>query len=64
MHKFICSSFNILRKLRSRLQLVIEKIASDVETAMAFANTEIEALKKKELVSENKVKELQDKLLY
>ena len=31
---------------------------------MAFANTEIEALKKKELVSENKVKELEDKLLY
>ena len=42
----------------------IEKIASDVETAMEFANVEIEVLKKKELVSENKVKELQDKLLY
>ena len=32
----------------------IEKIASDVETAMEFANVEIEVLKKKELVSENK----------
>ena len=42
----------------------IEKIASDVKTAMEFANVEIEVLKKKELVSENKVKELQDKLLY
>ena len=42
----------------------IENIASDVETAMTFANTEIEALKKKELVSGNKVKELEDKLLY
>ena len=31
---------------------------------MEFANVEIEVLKKKELVSENKVKELQDKLLY
>ena len=42
----------------------IEKTASDVETAMAFANTEIEALKKKEMASENKIKELEDKLLY
>ena len=33
---------------------------------MAFANTEIEALKKKEMASENKIKdlELEDKLLY
>ena len=42
----------------------IEKTATDVETAMAFANTEIEALKKKEMASENKIKELEDKLLY
>jgi len=42
----------------------IEKIASDVETAMEFANVEIEVLKKKELISENEVKELQDKLMY
>jgi len=31
---------------------------------MAFANTEFEALKKKELARENKIKELEDKLLY
>ena len=31
---------------------------------MAFANTDIEALKKKELASENKIKELEVKLLY
>ena len=31
---------------------------------MEFANVEIEVFKKKELVSEKKVKELQDKLLY
>ena len=31
---------------------------------MAFANTEIEALKKKEMASENKIKELEDRLLY
>ena len=42
----------------------IEKIESDVETAVEFANIEIEVLKKKELVSGNKVKELQDKLIY
>ena len=42
----------------------IEKTAGNVETAMAFANTEFEALKKKELARENKIKELEDKLLY
>ena len=31
---------------------------------MAFANTEFEASKKKELARENKIKELEDKLLY
>ena len=31
---------------------------------MAFANTEIEALKRKEMASENKIEELEDKLLY
>ena len=36
-----------LRKLNNKTK-EIEKIASDVDTAMAFANTEIEALKKKE----------------
>ena len=31
---------------------------------MAIANTEFEVLKKKEVASENKIKELEDKLLY
>ena len=41
-----------------------EKTASDANTAMALTNTEIEASKKKEMTSENKIKELEDKLLY
>ena len=43
----------------------IEKTARDVDTAMAaFVNTEIQALKKKVIVSVNKIEELEDKLLY
>ena len=52
-----------LSKLNNKTK-EIEKTASDVVTAMAFANTEFEALKKKEMASENKIKELEDKLLY
>ena len=48
----------------TELSKLSNKTASDVETAMAFAITEIEALKKKELVSVSKIKELEDKLLY
>ena len=42
----------------------IEKTASDVDTAVAFVNTEIEALKEQEMASGNKITELEDKLLY
>ena len=63
MEKSVSNFGTELSKLTNKTK-EIEKIASDVETAMEFANVEIEVLKKKELVSENKVKELQDKLLY
>ena len=38
----------------------IEKTASDVDTAVAFVNTEIEALKEQEMASGNKITELED----
>ena len=63
MEKSISNFGTELNKLSNKTK-GIEKTTSDVETAMAFANTEIEALKKKELASENKIKELEDKLLY
>jgi len=63
LEKSISNFGTELSKLSNKTQ-EIERTASDVETAMAFANTEVEALKKKELASENKIKELEDKLLY
>ena len=48
----------------TELSKLSNKTAGDVQTAKAFANTEFEALKKKELARENKIKELEDRLLY
>ena len=63
LEKAISNFGTELNKLNNKTK-EIEKTASDVVTAMAFANTEFEALKKKEMASKNKIKELEDKLLY
>ena len=63
LEKSISSFGTELSKLDNKTK-EIEKTASDVDTAMAFVNTEIEALKKQEIASGNKITELEDKLLY
>ena len=55
MEKSVSNFGTELSKLTNKTK-EIEKIASDVEPAMEFANVEIEVLKKKELVSENRLK--------
>ena len=43
---------------------IIEEKTNDIEKAMEFENAEIEGLKKKDKENEDKIKELEDKLLY
>ena len=63
LEKSISSFGTELSKLDNKTK-EIEKTASDVDTAMAFVNTEIEVLKKQEIASGNKITKLKDKLLY
>ena len=63
LEKSISSFGTELSKLDNKMK-EIEKTASDEDTAMEFVNTEIEALKKQEIASGNKITELEDKLLY
>ena len=42
----------------------VEEKTNDIEKAMEFESTEIEELKKKDKENEDKIKELEDKLLY
>ena len=62
LEKSISNFGTELSKLNNKTK-EIEKTASDVEIAMAFANTEFEALKKKEMASENKIKEVYKKYI-